>query len=110
MIETNTPQTQSWIRHLDDSGSDELTGASVTCVSNWIDRVREAAKRDKNARFTALFHRLTPEVLKRNFEAINPKACEGADGVKRWMFEEDLDNNINGLCQRLHRWLMESFS
>jgi hypothetical protein len=42
-------------------------------VSNGLDRVREVAKRDKEARFTALLHHVDLERLWAAYVATNPK-------------------------------------
>ena len=50
-------------------------------VSSELGRVREVARRDKDARFTALLHHVTLERLRWAFWALSPKAAPGADGV-----------------------------
>jgi group II intron reverse transcriptase/maturase len=43
--------------------------------------VREVAQRDKDARFTALLHHVTPELLENSFRSLKKDAAPGADGV-----------------------------
>jgi group II intron reverse transcriptase/maturase len=43
--------------------------------------VREVARRDKDARFTALLHHVTPGLLLRSFGGLKKDAAPGADGV-----------------------------
>jgi group II intron reverse transcriptase/maturase len=43
--------------------------------------VREVARRDKDARFTALLHHVTPGLLLRSFDGLKKDAAPGADGV-----------------------------
>jgi group II intron reverse transcriptase/maturase len=43
--------------------------------------VREVARRDKDARFTALLHHVTPGLLLRSFDGLKRDAAPGADGV-----------------------------
>ena len=50
-------------------------------VSSGLDRVREAARRDKDARFTALLHHVDLNRLASAYWAINPKAATGVDKV-----------------------------
>src|SRR5437868_3070565 len=50
-------------------------------VSSGLDRVREVARRDKDARFTALLHHVTPGLLLRSFGGLRKDAAPGADGV-----------------------------
>src|SRR3954449_2748960 len=51
-----------------------------TDASSALGRVREVARRDKDARFTALLHHVTASRLRRAYWAISPKA---APGVRR---------------------------
>ena len=52
-------------------------------MSSDLGRVREVARKDKDARFTALLHHVTPELLERSFRSLKKDAAPGADGV-RW--------------------------
>ena len=46
-----------------------------------LDRVREVARRDKEARFTALLHHVSLSRLRWAYWAIRPQAAPGVDGV-----------------------------
>ncbi len=50
-------------------------------VSSGLDRVREVARKDKDARFTALLHHVDLDRLRSAYWAIRPKAAPGVDGV-----------------------------
>jgi RNA-directed DNA polymerase len=50
-------------------------------VSGELDRVREVARKDKDARFTALLHHVTVERLEAAYRAIRAGAARGVDGV-----------------------------
>jgi RNA-directed DNA polymerase len=50
-------------------------------VSNGLDRVREVARKDRNARFTALLHHVSYLRLSQAFDALKKDAAPGADGV-----------------------------
>src|SRR5215471_16428851 len=50
-------------------------------VSSGLDRVREVAERDKDARFTALLHHVTVGRLRWAYWALSPRAAPGVDGV-----------------------------
>jgi len=52
-------------------------------VSSALDRVRQVAVRDKEARFTALLHHVTLERLVMAYWDLSPKAAPGVDGVGR---------------------------
>jgi RNA-directed DNA polymerase len=64
------------------TGSETHPGRSAgPGVSNGLDRVREVARRDKDARFTALLHHVTPGLLLRSFSGLKKDAAPGVDGV-----------------------------
>jgi hypothetical protein len=47
-----------------------------------LERIRQAANRDRKMRFTALFHHVyCLETLRRAYFGLNPKAAPGVDGV-----------------------------
>src|SRR6266849_2505810 len=50
-------------------------------VPSGLDRVREVARRDKDARFTALLHHVDLGRLRAAYWAMNPRAATGMDGV-----------------------------
>jgi group II intron reverse transcriptase/maturase len=99
MSQVDAVQTQSWNPKQESAVIRE--SLNISTVENWLGRVRGAAIRDKSTRFTALFHQLKPEMLRRSFEAINPKAVAGVDGVTYKEYKEDLDANLEKLCQRV---------
>jgi RNA-directed DNA polymerase len=68
-----------------------------------LDRVREAAGRDRDARFSALLHHVTPERLRAAFGALSPRAAPGVDGVTWEAYGRDLERNLQDLHARLHR-------
>jgi len=71
-------------------------------VSQGLDRVRQAAERDKEARFTALLHHVDIDCLREAYRAINPKAAAGVDGVTWEAYRENLEANLQDLHRRLH--------
>jgi RNA-directed DNA polymerase len=50
-------------------------------VSQALDRVRQAARRRKKERFTALLHHLSPDLLRAAFFALKRDAAPGVDGL-----------------------------
>jgi group II intron reverse transcriptase/maturase len=64
--------------------------------------VREVARRDKEARFTALLHHVDADRLRAAYWAINPKAATGVDGVTWGAYGQDLEANLSDLHQRIH--------
>ena len=67
---------------------------SRTSASTEMDSVREAAGRDKNLRFTALMHHITPELLTESFMDLKRSAAAGVDGVTWRDYENGLDDRI----------------
>jgi len=71
-------------------------------VSHALDRVRQAAKQDKEAKFTALLHHVTVENLMAAYRAIRPKAAPGVDGQTWEAYGQNLEENLRDLHRRLH--------
>ena len=66
-------------------------------------RVYGAAKRDKQARFTALLHHVKVTALQRAFRRLKRSASAGVDGETAATYEQNLEANLGGLCQRVPR-------
>ena len=71
--------------------------------SSDLDRVRKAARRDKDAKFTALLHHITFDRLLGAYRGINPRAAAGVDGVTWEAYGQDLEANLWDLHRRLQR-------
>jgi RNA-directed DNA polymerase len=71
-------------------------------ASNALDRVRQVARQDKEARFTALLHHVDLARLRAAYWAIRPQAAPGVDGVTWAAYEQDLEVNLHDLHARLH--------
>lgn len=74
-----------------------------TSTPSALDHVREAARKDKSARFTALLHHVTIDRLRDAFLALKRKAAPGVDGVTWEQYAEDLEGHLRDLHARLHR-------
>jgi RNA-directed DNA polymerase len=72
-------------------------------ASSALDRVRQAARKDKTAKFTALMHHVDVRRLRRAYWATNPKAATGVDGLTWGEYGRDLEANLEDLHARLHR-------
>ena len=70
-------------------------------VSRALDRVRQVAVRDKEARFTALLHHVSIDRLRTAYRAINPKAAPGVDRVTWSAYGQDLESNLQDLHERV---------
>jgi RNA-directed DNA polymerase len=69
-----------------------------------LTRVRQAARRDAGARFTALWHHVyNVDNLRLAYGSLNPRSCPGIDGETWQHYGENLDSNLEDLSQRLQR-------
>jgi len=92
-------------RGLTEGNTARTTGSGLRAgirVSQELDRVRQAAERDKEARFTALLHHVDRDCLRDAYLAINPRAAAGVDGVTWEAYGENLEANLQDLHRRLH--------
>jgi group II intron reverse transcriptase/maturase len=71
-------------------------------VTNGLDRVREVAGGNREAKFTALLHHVDLPRLWAAYTAINPKAAPGVDGVTWEDYGQDLRANLEDLLARVH--------
>jgi group II intron reverse transcriptase/maturase len=61
------------------------------------------ARKDRDARFTALLHHVDVDRLRAAYWAIRPKAAPGVDGVTWTEYGLDLEANLRDLHARVHR-------
>lgn len=83
-------------------GVSDLTQRRNSTMSNLLG-IRQAAARDSCLQFTALFHHITPYLLKDSFFQLKRKSTAGADGATWQTYQQDLDNRLKSLNERLHR-------
>jgi group II intron reverse transcriptase/maturase len=88
----------------------ENTGQTAASqIQSWgnaldgLRRVREAAKRDKRLRLTALLHHVSVTLLSNSFYALKREAAPGVDGLTWQEYEADLDKRLEDLHSRVHR-------
>jgi RNA-directed DNA polymerase len=73
-------------------------------VPNALDRVREVARKDSKAKFTALLHQVTIDCLREAFLALRRDASAGVDGVTWEQYAgEGLEGNLHDLHARVQR-------
>jgi group II intron reverse transcriptase/maturase len=72
-----------------------------TGVPSALDRVRQRARTDKKARFTALVHHVDVDRLREAYRAINPRAATGVDDVTWEDYGQNLEDNLQGLHRRV---------
>ena len=69
---------------------------------NALWRVREAAVRDKKMRFTSLLHYVDVVLLREAYQALNPSAAPGVDGVTWQKYGVGLEAKLRDLKDRVH--------
>src|SRR5262249_789120 len=72
---------------------------SRTDASSGRQRVREAARKERCARFTTLLHHVTVDLLRDSFSALKRQAAPGVDGVT-W---QEYGDGLEGRRADLHR-------
>ena len=69
-----------------------------------LERVREAVRRDRKQRLTALFHHVYDiDRLRESYFALSREAAPGIDGETWRSYGEDLEANLRDLSDRLRR-------
>ena len=73
-------------------------------VYSALERVRQAAQRDKRMQFTALLHHIyPPDLLREAYFNLKREAAPGVDGETWRHYGEDLDTRLQDLSERLKR-------
>ena len=73
------------------------------CKSQGLWRVRQAARRDRRRRFTALLHHVTPELLRASYWELNRIAAPGIDGETWKEYRAQMEARILDLHERVQR-------
>src|SRR5881398_1104870 len=72
-------------------------------VSQGLHGVRQAARKRKQERFTALLHHLNVGLLRDSFYTLKRQASPGVDGVRWQEYETGLEDRLTDLHSRVHR-------
>jgi len=72
-------------------------------VSQGLGGVREAARRDKKQKFTALLHHVTVGLLRDSYYTLKRQAAPGVDGVTWGQYEDGVEERLVDLHDRVHR-------
>jgi group II intron reverse transcriptase/maturase len=73
-------------------------------VSSALERIREAAQKDRKQRFTALLHHVyAVERLRESYSRLKREATPGIDGETWRHYGERLEENLQNLSERLKR-------
>jgi RNA-directed DNA polymerase len=76
---------------------------SRVAASSGLDAVRKVARGDKEAKFTALLHHITVDVLRRSYCNLKREAAAGIDGVTWQVYGEGLESRLHELHERIQR-------
>src|SRR3990172_3271799 len=69
-----------------------------------LERIRQAARRDRKMRFTALLHHIyNPDMLREAYFRLKREAAPGVDGETWAAYGETLEDNLRDLSERLKR-------
>jgi len=72
-------------------------------VSQALGRIRQAARQRRKEQFTTLLHHISIELLRLSFYELKKDAAAGVDGLTWQDYEADLERNLEGLHDRVHR-------
>ncbi len=72
-------------------------------VETKLCRIAEKARKDASCQFTSLFHLMTVEMMRGCFMRLKDDAASGIDGVTKEAYARNLEANLTGLVERLHR-------
>ncbi len=81
---------------------------TVTCTRrqeqtlNGLDRIHQAAGRDRNIRFTSLMHHVSVGLLRDSFKSLKRNAKPGVDEVTWRQYGEQLEEHLPDLHERVH--------
>jgi RNA-directed DNA polymerase len=68
-----------------------------------LERVREAARKEGNLKFTALLHHVSIDLLRDSYFSLKKQAAPGVDGMTWEEYGRDLEARITDLHGRIHR-------
>jgi retron-type reverse transcriptase len=73
-------------------------------VNSALRRIRQAAERDRKAKFTSLMHHMySVDMLREAYFSLKRKAAPGVDGETWRHYGEDLEEHLQDLSRRLGR-------
>jgi len=68
-----------------------------------LERVREAARKDRKLKFTALLHHVSIDLLRESYLSLKKQAAPGVDGMTWEEYGRDLEARLVDLHGRIHR-------
>lgn len=85
-------------------GSDRVRTQHRAALQQALERVREVATRDKDVRFTTIWHHVyNAERLREAYLGLERKSAPGIDGETWGAYGEDVEENLQDLSERLKR-------
>ena len=85
-------------------GQNTLRTQSRESVCSALERVREAAKKDRTKRFTALLHHVySLDTLRTAYFSLKKEAAPGVDGQTWGQYGQALEEHLQDLAERLKR-------
>ncbi len=85
-----------------EQASASRTQSRTSCASTGLEGVRQAARRNRRLRFTALLHHVTPQLLMDSFYSLQRNAAAGVDGVTWREYEKILPQRVAELHRMTH--------
>jgi len=79
------------------------TLSRISRASSGLEGVRQAARRNRRLRFTALLHHITPQLLWDSFYSLQKNAAAGVDGLTWREYEKILPQRIPEMHRLIHR-------
>ena len=83
------------------SQTDALRTQSRVGVWTGLERVRQVARRDRRARFTALMHHVSLDLLRDSYYALKRGAAPGVDGLTWRQYEAEVEDRLADLHRQV---------
>jgi len=99
-----TVEGRGWAKGSPSQRDTHRTQSRIVSVPSALERIRQAAKRNRRERFTALYHHVCePSILRQAYLSLKRDAAPGIDGQTWRAYGEDLEGNLLDLSDRLKR-------
>ena len=72
-------------------------------VATKLLRITEKARKEPGFKFTSLYHLMNVELLRGCFQQLRKDAAAGIDEMTKEMYAVNLETNLTGLVERMHR-------
>lgn len=66
-----------------------------------IDRIRVLSEKDRNGKFTSLYHLINEQLLLECYWELDPDKAVGVDGIDKELYGENVSGNIMELVEKL---------